>query len=158
MMLSESFLLFCETSEDHFSVVHSTYFWHTFFSLYQSRVFIGNTGFDFQNLYSLLILRLNICSLNWNNNSALFLWTNILMRFFPEGQVSSQQPIFYFWLFIFFLSWLFFHQLIFWASNFSFFLTLSTSFSIGFFYCSEPIVLYSSILFSCSIEFKEPLS
>ena len=36
-MSSGSFLLFHETSEDHSSVVHSTYFWHTFFSLYQSR-------------------------------------------------------------------------------------------------------------------------
>ena len=41
---------------------------------------------------------------------------------------------------------------------FFFFLTLSTSFPIGFFYCSEPIVLYSSISSSCSTEFKEPLS
>ena len=35
---------------------------------------------------------------------------------------------------------------------------MSTSFPIGFFYCSKPIVLYSSISFSCSIEFKESLS
>ena len=81
-----------------------------------------------------------------------FWWGFFLKARFPHNNWSSTfNCLSSFWVGYFSTNW-FFEQTTF------LFLNFGTSFPIGFFYCSEPIILYSSISSSCSTEFKEPLS
>ena len=155
MMSSGSFSLFRETSEDRSSVVHSTYFWHAFFSLYQSRRVHWRRRFWFSELTLTFDTEIEHLFFELKQQQCLvfreqtFWWGFFLEARFPHNNRSSTfDRLSSFWVGYFSTNW-FFER-----ATFLFFWTLSTGFPIGFFHRSEPTELHNGYVFPEWIDHK----